>query len=710
MPYCTRFAARSLIALLVLIGLTASASAQSLDARLSQVVDRVNAAGGALAFQAARVSIPTLASVLSSRTAAGATLTVRDNFTLDPYEGGLRGARGTLFSGGGSSLDRSILLGAILDELGVNWRIVRGTLQEAELSTLLAQTTGSGVWGGPAVPVGTRTYDPASDVRLRGALARHYWVQTEARSGWTDYDPTHPNAEFGTPIVAVEQAFEPRAVPADVRTVTIRLYHSSGSTTRTSFEWAGSLADVGYRNLTLTFRRSEVGDATLPTLAVIGDTLNGLSIPTSADRVWIEFYVDRGGAEQRITRDLYHRDSVVDFFNVDQQVVSIVLAPGFVGPDYYRAVLASQLEAVAAAAAQARPSLSRLDSDANAVSTLQLGEALEPVFASLAGVASLTYAHLSDTVSLRLGATLGVRPYYDRTRIIMTSIHRRGSELGIRIDARADEIAAVPYAGNPRLAAFAFQALRGRLNGALESIVLSSLTNREALALPSLFETARAAGLGLRTIHLGNVARLSETSYSSEAQMRLNDTVTSSGYAAIALTSPVDFDGIRLLGWWRVEPGTGALRSVIETDLMPGWALLGSEAASFDGGATTLAETALTVLDAFAAWTSSTGGLADVASDELCAAVCDLQSLGANACGSGSGSSLATCLDTRASAGVELLAGNRSCGDVLNNFACGSAGVRGVFGGNVAVRTNGDVFAGPWSTVAPYTDHGCSCP
>ncbi|HET7471103.1 MAG TPA: hypothetical protein VFJ81_15575 [Gemmatimonadales bacterium] len=64
---------------------------------------------------------------------------IRDQITLEPYAGVLRGARGTLAAGAGNALDRALLAKELLRIAGIDSRLVSGTLSEAQADTLLAR-------------------------------------------------------------------------------------------------------------------------------------------------------------------------------------------------------------------------------------------------------------------------------------------------------------------------------------------------------------------------------------------------------------------------------------------------------------------------------------------------------------------------------------------------------------------------------------------
>lgn len=64
---------------------------------------------------------------------------VRDQITLEPYAGVLRGARGTLAAGAGNALDRALLAKDLLRLDGIESRLVTGRLSDAQADTLLAR-------------------------------------------------------------------------------------------------------------------------------------------------------------------------------------------------------------------------------------------------------------------------------------------------------------------------------------------------------------------------------------------------------------------------------------------------------------------------------------------------------------------------------------------------------------------------------------------
>ncbi|HUB82234.1 MAG TPA: transglutaminase family protein, partial [Bryobacteraceae bacterium] len=117
---------------------------------------------------------------------------VRDNIAFQAYHGSVRGARGTLWSMGGNSLDKSSLLIALLGAAGISAQYVQGTITTAQEQTLIGSmfTAPSRVVG--CIPPGTALADPVNDATLQTAISDHYWVESGPSN--TPMDPSFAGA------------------------------------------------------------------------------------------------------------------------------------------------------------------------------------------------------------------------------------------------------------------------------------------------------------------------------------------------------------------------------------------------------------------------------------------------------------------------------------------------------------------------------------
>jgi len=95
----------------------------------------------------------------------------------ESYTGSLRGARGTLWSKSGNSLDRATLLIALLRVSGIPCRYARGTLDDPTAKQLIGSMFPPQYQVVGFVPPGTAIADPANDPKLLGETRDHFWVQ-----------------------------------------------------------------------------------------------------------------------------------------------------------------------------------------------------------------------------------------------------------------------------------------------------------------------------------------------------------------------------------------------------------------------------------------------------------------------------------------------------------------------------------------------------
>ncbi|MEW5800650.1 MAG: transglutaminase family protein [bacterium] len=149
---------------------------------------------------------------------------VRDEIGYESYTGSLRGARGTLWSKAGNSLDQASLLIALLRGQGIPCRYVRGTLSDGDAKGLILSmfTLPCKIVG--FIPEGAELSDPANDPQLLEETKEHYWVEFDdgSGSGFKALDPTFGNAVIDQTFAPKESTFA--EVPADLRhKVTIRL-------------------------------------------------------------------------------------------------------------------------------------------------------------------------------------------------------------------------------------------------------------------------------------------------------------------------------------------------------------------------------------------------------------------------------------------------------------------------------------------------------
>jgi large repetitive protein len=209
---------------------------------------------------------------------------IRDQIAYEPYEGCLRGARGTLLAMAGNSVDRAVLLANMLQAASQRVRYARGKISEANARELILsvgadrQTAGSGENRSTAkreaiafVPDAierdfktVRALIPSPSSSPDGAAAldalvkeasTHYWVQWEHDGKWIDLDPSFADSTPGKTLIVSEQTLEtlPEALFHEV-TIRVRVeeYVTDKPSTREVLKVSVKAKDLAGQDRTLS--------------------------------------------------------------------------------------------------------------------------------------------------------------------------------------------------------------------------------------------------------------------------------------------------------------------------------------------------------------------------------------------------------------------------------------------------------------------------
>lgn len=490
---------------------------------------------------------------------------VRDEIAFDPYEGELRGARGTLMSRSGNSLDQSLLLQELLAEVGVKSRIAWGKLGAKEINALLTDYVGEAKVTGLTVPAGTPLYEPTRDRALINTVREHYWVEANLDRKWTAMDPSFKRAAMGVPATTKEG--ESDGVPPQAQlTATVKLFiEGADGRPRSLMALQDRLGELSYRNLTLSFAESDAkGTTRTPRMVIAGKATRGEGFrPADVKRMWLEFFFDRGGKSQsKVQRDLFVEGSALDVFQADQQIFSMLILPGWLNTDFFKAVAQQELSSLYTGGEEMRKVI-----EAGAALTVREAEVLkrasayvEELVGKAGGMLALTYAMVADRTSLRMANKLGVRAFFDEPRVVIVGGFRKDDRLYWQIDLRNDNIRAVPAKGLPRLMEYAFQAMRGRFNSQFEATVVSTLTGKPVLSVYEAFDQAVEEKIPVVTLVPENLDPfLPKMKISTEAGGRIKEEVRKAGKAVLAPAKGAKFGGTSVMVWWSMDPVTGAL-------------------------------------------------------------------------------------------------------------------------------------------------------
>jgi hypothetical protein len=704
---------------LMLVG--APATAQD---RLASLAKR-SAAAKALTVDKASVSPAELVKTMGRKPEAQSVFFwVRDKISFEPYAGAQRGVRGTLTSRAGNAVDQALLLQALLKEAGYDARLTRGKLDKKSSINLLREFVGKAELVG-ATPENMPTYDPSRDRALLNALQDHYWVEAKLNGDWVPMDPTFHRSPFGVHPAQSEGGF--KTLPdEDVVSMTIKIYVIEGDGSGGEvLSYTKPLPELSWRNVVLRFEQTDrKGVFKNPVLEIGGVGTKGRKFRAkNLNRVWVEFYTDRGGkAGDVVTRDLFVRDGVVDLFAADDQVFSILLAPGWMNRQFLKAVAQRQVptlydEAAAAAKRVEGPAGARLDKDMAAYT--------QSTLASAAGLVSLAYADVTDQIAMKLALTHGVRAWYAEPRIVIVAAVRKGDSIYWQIDLRNNTIKSVPAEGLPMTSSHAFQAVRGRFDSQFEGAVLSRLTGTPVTSTGSIFAASANNKAGYATLHPGNIDKLLDgLGLTVEATDRLSDAVRQRGKAALVPAAPVKVGGGTTTAWWELDL-SGSMVGVREDGIngarFESSLLTGKPSAEVgEGTGATLFANNLRALDSLAGTLLALLGAVPNVCPVLCQCTADLKVIPALTCQKigakgkiDAAKELAACFEPEKPSD-DFLNLKLGCEGTVKPARCGAlmsvATLRGLYSVKYSVQPVGN-RTGPWSPEElPPVDAGrCNC-
>ncbi|HTQ37661.1 MAG TPA: transglutaminase domain-containing protein [Pirellulales bacterium] len=156
---------------------------------------------------------------------------LQTNIGYESYVGSLRGARGTLWSNAGDSLDVASLGVALMRASGIPAEYVHGTLSEPLSQQLILSMFPAPLRVFGYVAPGVEKADPANDPQLLAETQDHYWMQFDAGSGFQAADTLFSQAVVGQTFCTSDQTFTevPEALRHQVTISLVRELTTPGS-------------------------------------------------------------------------------------------------------------------------------------------------------------------------------------------------------------------------------------------------------------------------------------------------------------------------------------------------------------------------------------------------------------------------------------------------------------------------------------------------
>jgi len=539
---------------------------------------------------------------------------------FESYSGSLRGARGTVWSSAGNSLDQSSLLVALLRGSGVPAEYVTGTLTDPLAGQLIGSMFPEPQRVTGFLNAGDPVADPASDPGLLAETREHYWVRLHAGGSSLDADPSFAGAQLGQTFAAATGTFA--EVPEALRhQVVMRLNReittpAAGLLTGGSSQDLATVLEATYATAALVGRPVTVGflvqteSVSLPVLAatthryspylMVGATsldpsqdevvrgndfaetltsfplgsqiLTGLFLdfellgPGEGGRYCVSI-ADRigsaaraGGSSVSVTLDDPAQPLVTTF---DLTTINVLPA------QQSRAAVLQQNQQVAELT-------SEFTSELEAIHALppgperdaRLGELITRMTTTVVATSRARLAQLaagSDEAVAYQADTALVRAYFDSPRIHVLRVMARGEggddpELSFVVDLLKNDIRTQPYPGQNPTAAVGFHMIRGISDTIVEQLVLEPTDPAGPLVaitgVARVFDLATQQGIATRTIRPEGRSQLDLLAIPADLRLLLSRTLDA-GKLVIVPTGMVAVDGVNRFAWLEIDPVTG---------------------------------------------------------------------------------------------------------------------------------------------------------
>ncbi len=548
------------------------------------------------------------------------------SFRTDLYPGALRGTRGTLWGEAGNSLDKASALIAMLRLAGVPARYRHGTLNTTQAQTLIASLfpAANGVAG--YLPSGTTLADPINDATLIALASDHWWVEAYLPgSGWTNLDPTYPQATIGQADATPSNDGTDRAadVPANVHhTLRVRLkreqysaFPIGGLNLSSSYvlDQTFNVSELAGKRLTLghLVSQSLVGGVFssitrtyTPYLGIEdnnqgfqGDTfqdyLTNFPLATSFTTAeWLEYEIHApDGHTETFTREVKDLIGAATRRLGGSPQLELGTSSGpFFGPEdiYVNWVLPNAVNDWAVQR-QSVGVLSRLQQAGDiSQAMLEIANRLPPtailtgadlgaylaarsdlVFASEFMLTSLglDFARQADAALTRIEDGLRTRLYYSSPRVFtVAQIGDPTKAVTTTVDLRHTSVQTLVYPGQAFEAGRVAQWIKGVDESILEGEALAKGESVPPVTTARVFDEMMAQGIDPVLIQPNDYGALDAYDFSPEALAHVIEALLE-GKQVLIPSRAVLIDGRPTLAWWEIDPATGETISVGENGL-----------------------------------------------------------------------------------------------------------------------------------------------
>ncbi len=576
------------------------------------------------------------------------------------YTGSLRGARGTLWSSAGNSLDVASLGVALMRASGIPAQYAQGTLSQTQAQQLILT-----MFPQPQIVLGyinsgVQLSNPVNDSQLLSEAESHFWFQFNTGSGMQDADPLEPGATIGQTSTTSQGTFTevPDAMRVKVEVqLNAETYNSatalfglSGLSTATVLDQTFNTVDLYGKTLTVGNFVSTQGISSLtlsstvntysPYVRIDDPSGNPANDPIMRGTDFQEELTnlplgsliltglflnvstlspeDQSGNRQvnTVEKTLFDRigvaarqsgsppaitvspDSGPAINELD--TVTLAVTPGLLS----QAALEAEAESLASLSSQLKanpPSQGSTDSSGQTANTDSVRTVLLQMSSLLAGAFIVRSGQLlSDTAQKFLVSayTASPRIVAISTQFSLSTDTPSLSRAGFEFDILSNPIRAYAYPGQAVAAEAAMQSAQGMSDSVLEGQVLSDIPAASGVQVSSAYGTISAAiSAGIPMIVIDQ-ANLSELSgLSISDQAKARISQTiAAGHLVIVPSQMVTVNGQSTIAWFDQDPNSGRMIAVAEDGSHAGFADLAAAYAAVAVRISAVADASLTLM------------------------------------------------------------------------------------------------------------------
>ncbi|MCA9156933.1 MAG: hypothetical protein KDA72_01320 [Planctomycetales bacterium] len=523
---------------------------------------------------------------------------------FESYAGSLRGARGTLWSRAGNSIDEASLGVALMRASGIPAQYAEGTISNVMSKKLISSMFSTSLSGIGLIPSTAEKSDPENDPQLLSYASRHFWFQFNVGLGFQNADTTFADAKIGDSFANAD-AFISELPDVLRHKVTIRVNRE--------------LTSPGLFG-TIQSNDAVVNEA-FSTVELVGKSLNlghlvyqqtlGFGPIGAITNKYVPYLqiLDEAASIENATliQGVEYQDIVTTFPFSSQVVTGVFLEVEITGPDLplekYSRTIADRIgidirENGGTPNINISPSSPPLFSPFDSISILATGGLANPAGAnrliqSLESAAKETvrgsseiqrdsrdlnrdillvnahamasnYLATSDAITRRAIEGTRVVAYFDRPRVVavmQTLSSDNESKLVSKLDLVRIDIRSVAQKGQNMEAEQAFQLIRGIFETSIEGGITSPILSGTDVGIDDttrIFDAAQQQGIDFAVIEGNSLTSLDGLEISIEAKLRITSSALA-GKLIIVPTRNVTLNGTDTIAWLEYDPTNSSL-------------------------------------------------------------------------------------------------------------------------------------------------------